>query len=73
MTLDKNTLDKILKLDDNQLIMIIKSIAAQNGIDIKNMNITKDQLAAIRRALSGADDIDVKKAAEIFKNYKGGR
>ena len=69
----KNTLDKILNLDDNQLIMIIKSIAAKNGIDIKNMNITKEQLASLRSALSGADDIDVKKATEIFKNYRGGK
>ena len=73
MTLDKNTLDKILNLDDNQLIMIIKSIAAKNGIDIKNMNITKEQLASLRSALSGADYIDVKKATEIFKNYRGGK
>ena len=41
MMLDKNTLEKILKLPDQQLIMIIKSIAAQNGIDINNMNITE--------------------------------
>ena len=73
MMLDKNTLEKILKLPDQQLIMIIKSIAAQNGIDINNMNITKEQLSSLRKALSGADDGDIKKAAEIFKNYKGGK
>ena len=72
MMLDKNTLERVLKLPDNQLIMVIKSIAAQNGIDIKNMNITKDQVSSLRKALSGADDTDITRAAEIFKNYKDG-
>lgn len=73
MMLDKNTLERLLKLPDDQLIMIIKSIAAQNGIDIKNMNISKEQLSSLRKALSGADDADIKKAADIFKSYKGGK
>ena len=73
MMLDKNTKERLLKLNDDQLIMIIKSIAAQNGIDIKSLNITQEHLSSLRRALSGADDADIKKAAEILKNYKGGK
>lgn len=69
MTLDKNTLDMILKLPDDQLIMIIKKLAKEKGINIGDLNIGKDQLSALRHALSGASNADIARATEILRGY----
>ncbi len=73
MMLDKNTLEKILKLPDDQLILIIKSLAKESGVDISNLNIGKSQLDGIRNALSTATPEDLQKAGEILKGYKNKR
>lgn len=70
MTLDKNTLDMLLKLPDDQLIMIIKGLAKEKGINLGDLNIGKEQLSALRRALAGADNADLARAAEILQGYK---
>lgn len=70
MTLDKNTLDMILKLPDDQLIMIIKKLLKEKGINAGDVNIGKEQLAALRLAISGADNADLARATEILQNFK---
>ena len=70
MTLDKNTLDMLLKLPDDQLIMIIRRLAKEKGINLGDLNIGKEQLSALRRALSGADNADLARATEILQGYK---
>ncbi len=70
MTLDKNTLDMILKLPDDQLVMIIKRLLKEKGINVGDINIGNEQLSALRIALSGADNADLARATEILKNYK---
>ena len=69
MTLDKNTLDMILKLPDDQLVMIIKKLAKEKGVNIGDLNIGKEQLSALRHALSGANNADLARAAEILRGY----
>lgn len=71
MMLDKNTLDKLLKLPDDSLIAIINKIAAERGIDIKDLNITREQLNSLRSALSSADERDIARASEIIKGFSG--
>ena len=70
MTLDKNTLDMILKLPDDQLVMIIKRLLKEKGINAGDINIGKEQLAALRLAISGADNADLARATEILQNFK---
>ena len=70
MTLDKNTLDMLLKLPDDQLIMIIKRLAKEKGINLGDLNIGKEQLSALRHALAGADNADLARATEILQGYK---
>ena len=70
MTLDKNTLDMILKLPDDQLIMIIKRLAKEKGINLGDLNIGKEQLSSLRHALTGADSADLARATEILQGYK---
>ena len=70
MTLDKKTLDKLLSLDDDRLISIIRVIAAESGVDLGGFNISPSDLAGIRSALSVATESDLQRAGELLKNYK---
>ncbi len=72
MTLDKNSIDMLLKLDDAHLALIIKKLAADAGIPAANINIGKNELAGIRSALSMATDGDISRATELLENYKKG-
>lgn len=69
MKLDKATLDMILKLPDDQLILIIQKLAREKGINISNLNITREQLSTLRKSLSGATDADIARATEILGGY----
>lgn len=70
MMLDKRSVEMILHLPDDQLVMIIKKLASDAGVDVKNLNITKEQISRIRGALSIATDDDLKRAAELLANFK---
>ena len=75
MTLDKNSIDMLLRLDDAHLSLIIKKLAADAGIPTDNLHLGKAELDGIRSALSMASNGDVSMAAELvekFKNGKGG-
>ena len=71
MMLDKRSVDMLLHLNDDQLITVIKRLAADAGVDVGKLNISPSQIAGIRQALSVATDEDLGRAAELLKNFKG--
>lgn len=70
MMLDKKAIEKIIQLPDDQLLMIIKGLAKESGVDISNISINKSQLDKIRLALSVATPEDIAKASDILAGYK---
>ena len=70
MQLDRNALDKLLKLNDKQLMSIIKGLAADSGIDPATLNINVNDISSLRSALSSATDEDLKKIAEQYEANK---
>ncbi|MEE0970604.1 MAG: hypothetical protein U0M06_14650 [Clostridia bacterium] len=70
MKLDKKSLDRLLGLNDESLKGVIRSIAAETGLDLSSFGISDGDIASIRRALSSATDADIKKAAEQLEEYK---
>ncbi len=68
--LDKKSVEMLLRLPDEHLILIIKKLASDAGVDVKNINITKEQLGGIRSALSLATDSDLQRASELLQNYR---
>ena len=70
MQLDKKTVEKMLALDDDQLRTFIKALAKRSGIDLSTLPISDSNLADIRRALAGADDETLRRAAEQFGQFK---
>ena len=71
MMLDKRSVDMLLRLNDEQLIAVIKRLASEAGVDTNSLNISPAQISGIRQALAIATDDDLKRAAELLKNFKG--
>ncbi len=70
MMLDKGSIEKIIKLPDDQLMIIIKNLARESGIDISTLKIGKAQLDQIRAALSLATPEDIARAGDILAGYR---
>ncbi len=70
MKLDKRSLNRILSLDDEKLADVIRSVAAESGLDLRSFGISEDDIASVRKALSSATDEDIQKAAEQIEAYK---
>ena len=66
MQINRESLDKLLSLNDFQLKMMISRLAAQGGIDPKEFNIDPSSIESIRRVLSSATDDDLKKIADQY-------
>ena len=66
MNINRENLDKLLSLNDFQLKMMISRLAAQSGIDPKDLNIDPSSVESIRRVLSSATDADLERIAEQY-------
>lgn len=73
MKLDRNAVRTLLALDDEQLKMMIRNLAARAGVDLSLLNISENDVASIRRALSMATDEDIARAAEQLGGAEKGR
>ena len=74
MTLDRNAVNQLLALNDKQLAIVIKKLAAEAGIDTAAIQINAANISAIRAALSMATDEDLKGLTEkLASMQKGGQ
>lgn len=64
MKIDKATVDRLLKQNDEQLWRTIQLIASSSGLNLSGVNRPKD-LSKLRSALSSMTDGDIKRATEI--------
>ena len=67
MEINRESVEKLLSLNDWQLKMIIQKIATESGIDPSQYNIDTNSIESIRRALSTASDEDLKEIAEQYE------
>lgn len=70
MNIDKKTLDKILRLNDEQLKLVIYKLADGTGVDLSGVDISPTALSSIRAALSSATDSDLDSLKSLLDNYK---
>ncbi len=70
MKINKQMVDSMLSLNDEQLWQMIKMIAAGSGVDISQIKAPPQNLSAIRNAISSMSDDDIKRASEIIEIYK---
>lgn len=66
MKLDKRALERLMALDDDQLMRVVEKLAADSGVNLGAMNITKEDLARLRAALGGANDRDAERLTRQF-------
>lgn len=75
MQIDRESLEKLLTLNDRQLKMVINKLASDSGIDPASFNINPQDIESIRRALSTASDSDLERVAQMYeqnqKNKRG--
>ena len=69
MKIDKATVDKLLKQNDEQLWRTIQLIASGSGMNLNGVKRPAD-LSKLRSALSTMTDGDIRRATEIIESYK---
>ena len=67
MQIDRQSLDKLLKLNDRQLLNVVNKLAADSGIDLASLGVNTDDVRKIRSALGSATDDDIEKAARLYE------
>lgn len=70
MEINKNTLSRMLSMDNTELWRTIRLIASTSGINLKDTQASAEDMAKIRTALSSVSGDDIKRALEILENYK---
>ncbi len=71
MKIDKSTIDKILKMNDDQLWKTIQYVAKKSGqAELENMQRPSD-MSKIRSTLSMLSDDDIQNAINMMKKRKG--
>lgn len=70
MTLDRNAVEKLLALNDRQLMLVIKKLTAEAGLDPSLIQLNASNIAALRAALSMATDEDLARASEQLAKLK---
>ena len=73
MQLDRNMLDRLLMMNDEQLGAIVRGIAAEAGIDPTQLGLNPDNIQSIRAALKSADEEDIRQLNEVYSAYRNNR
>ena len=73
MEIDRNALDRLLKMNDTQLKLVIRNLAASSGIDPKDFNINPSDVSSIRRVLSSVSDEELCQIARAYEENKRNR
>ena len=66
MNLNKKALERIRSLNDEELAALIRSVAAEAGVDSSRLSLSQSELASLRSALAVASIEDVARLAQQF-------
>lgn len=70
MQLDRNSLNKLLSLNDRQLGAVIGRLASESGMDLSAFSIDPKDIQALRSALQGATDEDLERVRKQYEDYR---
>lgn len=71
MNFDKASLNKLLKLSDDELIAVVKDIAREAGVEDK-INVSHKDARKIRTLLTFASEDDIARLISSFGGNKNG-
>ena len=70
MQFDRKALDRLLMLNDRQLMQVIEKLATEYGLDLASVGFNTSNIAELRRTLRGADDATLQSFGEQLKKGK---
>ena len=71
MQIDRASLERLLAMNDRQLLSVVNRLAAGSGIDPATLGINPTDIQSIRQALGSATDEDLQRiAAQYEANHK---
>lgn len=73
MQIDRNALNRILGMNDEQLRTLITQIAQETGIAPAALGLNPQNIASVRQALSGATESDIQKLDALYADYRRNR
>lgn len=74
MQLDKKSLDRLLKLNDDQLRAVLSKLLSEYGVDVSRVPLANMDMGALRAVLQAATDEDIARFMQMFTggNAAGG-
>lgn len=73
MQLDKKSLDRLLRLNDDQLRGVLARLLTQYGVDTSRVPLESLDMTALRRVLETATDEDITRFLQMFGVSGNGR
>jgi hypothetical protein len=66
MQLDRRSLDRLLRLNDEQLRGVLGKLLAEYGVDVSRVPLAQMDMTALRAVLSAATDEDIARFLQGF-------
>ena len=74
MQLDRNSLDRLLRLNDDQLRGVLGKLLGEYGVDVSRVPLQQMDMKALRAVLAAATDEDITRFLQSFGGSpQGGR
>lgn len=72
MNLDKKSLDRLLKLNDDQLRSVLGKLLSEYGVDVSRVPLGQMDMTALRAVLSAATEEDISRFVQMLGGAPGG-
>ncbi len=66
MQLDKKSIDRLLKLNDDQFRLVIGKMLTEYGVDVSRVPLATMDLSALRAVLQMASEGDISRLIQAF-------
>ena len=70
MPMDKQQIDRLLRLNDDQLRAVLGKLLAEYGVDVSRVPLAQMDMTALRSVLAAATDEDI---SRFLQSLGGGR
>jgi hypothetical protein len=72
MQLDKKSLERLLRLNDDQLRGVLGRLLAEYGVDVSRVPLAQMDMTALRAVLSAATDEDIGRFLQMMGGNPSG-
>ncbi len=73
MQIDRKHLDLLLSMNDDKLSELIRSIAAEAGVDPQALGLNPHNVQSIRQALSSVNEAELEQLNDVYNTYRQNR